>query len=65
LYDKITSLYKKDNTFLTQKLKTETEILSDDLLNETSRPFGKYGEVTLNQIGVNLKENMQNLKEVN
>lgn len=65
MYDKITSLYKKDNTFLTQKLKTETEILSDDLLNETSRPFGKYGEVTLNQIGVNLKENMQNLKEVN
>jgi hypothetical protein len=64
LYDHVSSLYKKDNNFFAQKLTTETENLSENLITDSSKPFGNFGEVTLNQIGVNLKENMKYLKEL-
>jgi hypothetical protein len=68
LYDHITFLYKKDNKIFTQQLKTETKNLSDNLINnayDTSKPFGQYSEVTLNKIGVSLREYVNYIKEVN
>jgi hypothetical protein len=61
LYDHVSKFYKEDQNFFSQKLTTETENLSESLLTNTSRPFGKYGEVTLNQIGVALKENLKDI----
>jgi hypothetical protein len=63
LYAHVTKLYTEDKKFDTKKLTTETEILSDALLadDSTSRPWGQYGEVTLNQIGVALKENLKDI----
>jgi len=67
LYDHITKIYKEDNNYFFTKLRSETENLSENLLTDesnTSKPFGKYGEVTLNQIGVALKENLKDLNGV-
>jgi hypothetical protein len=50
--------------FIKKKLTTVTEELSNSLISEesnTSKPFGEYGELTLNQIGVALKENLKNI----
>lgn len=69
LYEYICVLHKKDKNFYNEKLITETENLSKNLntITEdyTSKPFGQYGEVTLNQIGVTLKENLKHLKDIN
>lgn len=64
LYDHVSKFYKEDQNFFSQKLTTETDNLSESLLtydSNTSRPFGQYGEVTLNQIGVALKENLKDI----
>ena len=61
IFDHVSKLYKEDDNFFAQKITTETENLSDNLIKDTSRPFGQYGEVTLNKIGVALKENLNNI----
>lgn len=64
LYDHVSKIYKEDHNFFSQKLTTDTDNLSESLLthdSNTSRPFGQYGEVTLNQIGVALKENLKDI----
>jgi hypothetical protein len=70
LYEYINILHKKDKKFYSEKFTTETDNLSKNLNSitedyNTSKPFGQYGEVTLNQIGVTLKENLKHLKDIN
>ena len=70
IYEYLNDLYKKDPNFYTETLITETENLSEKLNSitedsNTSKPFGHYGEVTLNQIGVVLKENLKHAKDIN
>jgi len=64
LYAQVSKLYKEDNNFFSNKLKTEAENLSDNLVNDDSNTYkycGKYGEVTWNKLGVALKEKIQTL----
>jgi len=64
LYDHITKISTEDKNSFFTKLTSETENLSENLLTEeynTSKPFGQYGDVTLNQIGVSLKENLKDI----
>jgi hypothetical protein len=64
LFDHVRKLLNEDEGFYKKKLTTVTEELSNSLISEesnTSKPFGEYGELTLNQIGVALKENLKNI----
>ena len=65
IFEHMSDLYKEDKNFYSEKQTTQTENLSENLNildSNTSKPFGQYGEVTLNQIGGVLKEK---LKDVN
>jgi hypothetical protein len=70
IYEYLSVQYKKNKNFYNEKLITESDNFSK-ILNSitdesnTSKPFGQYGEVTLNQIGVTLKENLKHLKDIN
>jgi hypothetical protein len=70
IYEYLSVQYKKNKSFYNETLNTESDNLSK-ILNSitdesnTSKPFGQYGEVTLNQIGVTLKENLKHLKDIN
>jgi hypothetical protein len=64
LYDHVSKLHKEDKNFFSKKLTTDSENPADKLLTDesnTSKPFGQYGEVTLNQIGVTLKEKLKDI----
>ena len=64
LFEHMNNLFEKDKEFYIEKLKTETNNLSEKLISEDSKPFGQYGEVTLNQIGITLKENLKHLNDI-
>lgn len=68
LFQHMNNKFEADKEFYIDKLKTETknlsEKLSENLISENSKPFGQYGEVTLNQIGLNLKENLKHLNDI-
>jgi hypothetical protein len=66
LYEYMSVLYKKDKNFYNEKLITETKNLSENLnlINKDSKPFGQYGEVTLNELGQSLKENLKHLNDI-
>jgi hypothetical protein len=64
LYNHVSKMFTEDEGSFSKKLTTETENFADNLLTDesnTSRPCGQYGEVTLNQIGVALKENLKDI----
>lgn len=66
LYDHVSQKFQEDESNFTKKLKNETENFSDNLLTDedesnTSKPFGQHGEITLNQLGVALKEKIKDL----
>jgi hypothetical protein len=57
-------LYKENNEFYSKNLTTETENLSENLTKDIEsnyKPCGEYGDITLNQIGVSLKENLKDI----
>ena len=60
--------FEKNKEFYIDKLKTETinlsEKISENSINKDSKPFGQYGEVTLNELGKNLKENLKHLNDI-
>lgn len=61
LYKHVCQKYREGESSFSAKLTTETDKFSDTLLIDVSdkaKPFCSYGEVTLNQIGVSLKENL-------
>jgi hypothetical protein len=63
LFNHVSKLYKEDNLNLLAKLTSDSEIFSDTIItNNSSKPFGEYGDVTLNQIGVALKNNLKDIK---
>lgn len=63
LFNHVSNLYKEDQGKLLKKLTFESEAFSDTIItNNSSKPFGEYGDVTLNQIGVALKEKMNDIK---
>lgn len=68
LFQHMNDLFEKDKEFYIDKLKTETknlsEKLSENLISEDSKPFGQYGEITLNQLGIKLKENFKHLNDI-
>ena len=64
LFEHMNNLFEKDKEFYIDKLKTETKNLSENLISEDSKPFGQYGEVTLNQIGLTLKEQLKHLNDI-
>jgi hypothetical protein len=64
VYTHCEKMYNEDKEAFSKKLTSETENLSDKLLTDepnTSKPFGQYGEVTLNEIGVTLKEKLKDI----
>jgi hypothetical protein len=64
LYQHVSQKFREDETSFSEKLTTETEKLSDNLLTDESntyKPFGSRGDITLNQIGVALKENIKDI----
>jgi hypothetical protein len=70
LYEYIIDEYRKDKNFFIENYNTETDYIEKNLNSITenynaSKPFGQYGEVILNQIGVSLKENLKHLKDIN
>ena len=57
-------MHKEDKNFFSKKLTTDSENPADNLLTDesnTSKPFGQYGEVTLNQIDVALLEKFKDI----
>ena len=64
LFQHMNKKFEENKEFYIDKLKTETKNLSENLISEDSKPFGQYGEVTLNQIGLNLKENLKHMKDI-
>jgi hypothetical protein len=64
IYKHVSEKFREDESSFSEKLTTETEKFSDTILtveSNTSKPFGSYGEVTLNQISVSLKENLKDI----
>jgi hypothetical protein len=64
LFQHMNNKFEENKEFYIDKLQTETKNLSENLITEDSKPFGQYGEVTLNQIGLNLKENLKHLNDI-
>jgi hypothetical protein len=68
LFQHMNNLFEKNKEFYIDKLKTETinlsEKISENSINKDSKPFGQYGEVTLNELGQNLKENLKHLNDI-
>ena len=68
LFQHMNNLFEKDKEFYIEKLKTETKNLSEKLLensiNKDSKPFGQFGEKTLNELGQSLKENLKQLDDI-
>jgi len=64
LFQHMNNKFEENKEFYIEKLKIETKNLSENLIREDSKPFGQYGEVTLNQIGLSLKENLKHLKDI-
>jgi rRNA maturation endonuclease Nob1 len=68
LFQHMNNKFEENKEFYIDKLQTETknlsEKLSENLISEDSKPFGQYGEITLNQIGLNLKENLKHLNDI-
>ena len=68
LFQHMNNLFEKDKEFYIEKLKTETKNLSEKIsensINKDSKPFGQYGEVTLNELGQSLKENLKHLNDI-
>lgn len=68
LFEHMNNQFEKNKEFYIDKLKTETinlsEKISENSINKDSKPFGQYGEVTLNELGQNLKENLKHLNDI-
>jgi len=68
LFQHMNNLFEKDKEFYIDKLKTETKNLSEKIsensINKDSKPFSLYGEITLNELSQNLKENLKHLNNV-
>lgn len=66
LFQHMNEMFEKNKEIYHEILKTESKNLSENLISESqaSKPFGEHGEITLNQIGLNLKENLKHLNEV-
>ena len=64
LFKLMNNLFEKYKEFYIDKLKTETKNLSENLISEDYKPSGHYGEVTLNQLGLTLKEKLKHLIDI-
>jgi hypothetical protein len=68
LFQHMDNLFEKDKEFYIDNLKTETknisEKISENSINKDSKLFGQYGEITLNELSKNLKENLKHLNDI-
>lgn len=67
LFEHMNNQFEKNKEFYIDNIKTAinlSEKISENSINKDSKPFGQYGEVTLNELGQNLKENLKHLNDI-
>ena len=72
LFEHMNNQFEKNKEFYIDNIKTATtknlpeNLITENLISDSdaSKPFGEYGEITLNQIGLNLKDSLKHVKDI-